>query len=131
MNTITVTAFTPKEGFKVSHRREKQWMQELAIIDLDAGATCAILRVYGASSGGGNTACLWVNDENTHCRGSGHAGGWGYHRTSAAAQEAIENAGFTLSHDIGGRGDSAIEDALRAIAAHLGVKRLMIHKANP
>ena len=54
------------------------------------------------------------------CSGSGYAGGYGYHKASAAAQDAIQSAGIELSAPIGGAGDSAIEAALGAIARALG-----------
>ena len=47
---------------------------------------------------------------------SGLAGGYDYHRGSAAAAEAIENAGIYLPYDIGGHGDSMVEQALAQIA---------------
>ena len=65
-----------------------------------------------------------------HTQGSGSAGGYGYHRPSAAAHEAIHNAGFRLSQAIDGRGDSAITDALCAIARCLGIVRFGIVRSH-
>lgn len=78
------------------------------------------LRLYG--TGNSNTAALWVNDSisGIHTSGTGQAGGYGYHRPSAAAGEAIRNAGFKLSEAIDGRGDNAIEQAVKAIAEAIG-----------
>lgn len=78
------------------------------------------LRLY--STGISNTAAIWINDSasDTHTSGTGSAGGYGYHRPSAAASEAIRNAGITLDKDISGVGESAIEAAVKAIAEMLG-----------
>ena len=83
----------------------------------------AVARIYGSKQGRGsrNYASLWIQpvDYGTGLTSAGHgwASGWGYHRPSAALQEAIRSAGWSLSEDIDGRGDRATEDALRAIAA--------------
>ena len=46
--------------------------------------------------------------------GSGNAGGYGYHKGSAALDAAIRSAGITLSRSVSGTGEC--EDALMAIA---------------
>jgi len=70
-------------------------------------------------------ASIWVQ-HTTLCAGTGFAGGYGYEKTSAAIGRAIKSAGIRikssetgLDADIGGRGDSAIRDALEAIAKAL------------
>lgn len=79
-------------------------------------------------------ACAWlyspkVKDKEDHTvkpsfwnSGSGRAGGYGYHRPSAAAAEALSRAGVKLSEDIGGRGDQAIRDAVEAVGKALAPK---------
>lgn len=131
MQKITVSAFTPKAGINAkSHRKEGNAFYSYSIIDLDAGKESAVLRLYYTKSGARNYACLWVTAEPFYASGSGYAGGYGYHRPSAAAQEAFTSAGVTLSENIGGCGDSAIENAMRALAEHIGVARAMIHRAH-
>lgn len=76
------------------------------------------LRLYG--TGNSNTAAIWVHAEELHTSGTGSAGGYGYHRPSAAAAEAIRNAGIELDKDISGVGDTAIEQAVKAIAEAVG-----------
>jgi ribosomal protein L32 len=72
-----------------------------------------------------------------YTQGSGRAGGYGYHRPSAAAGEAIRNAGFELLTDegkpcdIGGVGESAIEEALCAIADAIGLKDYALVRSHP
>lgn len=77
------------------------------------------LRIYHTKSTA--FACLWIRGCDMDSQGSGRAGGYGYHRGSAAVDEAIRNTGFTLDQSIGGVGDNAIREALHAIAECLGI----------
>lgn len=84
-------------------------------------------------------ACAWlyspkVKDKEGHTvkpsfwnSGSGRAGGYGYHRPSAAAAEALSRAGVKLSEDIGGRGDQAIRDAVEAAGKALAPKGARVY----
>jgi len=76
-------------------------------------------------------ACLWVGGkvegEEIYTSGSGNAGGGGYCKASTAAGEAIRNAGFKLERRIDGVGESAIEEAVLAIAAAVGYPDAMLH----
>jgi hypothetical protein len=77
--------------------------------------------------GAGRVWCtLWASDARLACNGHGSATGCGYHKTSAALQAAIDSAGITLAQPIDGRGDSAIEDAMLAIADALGYETTTI-----
>lgn len=58
--------------------------------------------------------------------GGAYAGGYGYHRASAAADAAIKRAGITLSDSISGIGDAAIRDALKAIGVACGISPVVI-----
>lgn len=125
-----IAAYDPnkKQKFTASHRKEgKCWFLGFKVINLDgegykgAAKTVVDARVYG--TGTLNTACLWVSTADMHTSGSGKAGGYGYHRQSAALGVAIENAGFSLSSRIDGVGDDAMREALLAIARAVGVAR--------
>lgn len=119
-----------KTKFTNSHRKEgKCWFKQMAVVDLDAepyagdgSATVPVqARIY--STGATSTCCLWVNTRGINTSGSGKAGGYGYHKGSVALEFAIANAGFTLSGNIGGVGESAMREALLAIATAIGIKR--------
>lgn len=102
------------------HRKEKNFVQQLTAVGISEDASIqelAIIRLYATAST--SYACLWVWSP-CYRSGGGKASGYGYHRASAAVYNAIKAAGFNLSEDIDGRGDSAIEDALRAIAETTG-----------
>lgn len=115
-----------------SHRKEgKCFFSSFYVVSLadkpDASGRLSArieARLYG--TGNLNTCCLWVFgiDANGKCtQGSGQAGGYGYHRPSEALKMAIQNAGFTLSADIGGVGETAMREALLAIAKALKIKK--------
>lgn len=129
-----------KTKWTTSHRKEgKCFFSSMQVVSLsgkphpdgclDSRIEC---RLYG--TGNLNTCCLWVRGvgQNGECtQGSGQAGGYGYHRPSEAMSRAIENAGFKLSKDIGGVGESAMREALLAIARCLKIKRPAIIESHP
>jgi hypothetical protein len=125
-----------KTKYTSSHRKEvKVYFEEYAALvpSSNKGYTKAAvtLRLYLTDSKA--YCCIWIASGpkfDNYTQGSGSAGGYGYHRPSAAAGEAIRNAGFGLSEDINGRGDEAIREAVQAIARAVGYPRALIHKAH-
>lgn len=121
------------------NRKENAFLRELCaiIINKDGEINAAVtLRTYGTAAK--NYACLWIYagksvvHPETYIGAGGNAGGYGYHRTSAAAGEAISLAGIELSEPIHGRGDGAIQDAVQAIAEYFfpDAKQIYIHIAH-
>ena len=101
------------------------------IVDSDDGLKNIItVRCYMDRSSSASTmyASIWIYDEKHHTSGSGKSGGYGYHKASAAIADAIESAGITLNENIAGAGDSAIEQALEAIALALGYESCLVVK---
>ena len=86
------------------------------------------VRCYMGRSANASTvyASIWVNAPDIHTSGKGKAGGYGYHKESAAIAAAIESAGIGLSKDISGVGNGAIYVALKAIARALGFSNVLI-----
>lgn len=137
---MKVTSFNPTHGIKgKSHRKENHFVKEYAVITAqpktkelylkgrgDAYDNPITLRIYSTIST--TYVCLWIFGKGAS--GSGKATGYGYHRASSAAEQAIKSAGITLSEPIDARGDSAIKSALSAIAEHLGYKKYYIHEAH-
>ena len=70
-------------------------------------------------------ASIWTFAE-PWTSGRGQAGGYGYCKTSAAVGDAIRSSGIELDSDINGRGESAIRDALKAIAEAMGYVNIII-----
>lgn len=129
------------QKFTTKHRRETPcYFAQWSAGDLDAEPwpdgtlpELVTLRTYATPRGSTVTAALWTQsaDRSEHRSGTGSAGGGGYHKASAAAHEAIRNAGIDLSERIDGRGESAIASAVLAIARALGAKRPALITAKP
>jgi hypothetical protein len=129
----TVVKFEPREdGRSISHyRRESSFRREFALIDLGEARDALIARFYGRGSVA--YCVVWILGYNyglPSARGYGKAGGWGYHKDSAALQEALASAGVTLGYDIDGHGDEAMHRAIKAIGDHMGIKRSLVHLAH-
>ena len=114
--------------------------REIAVLDPKTGRAVLTARIY--QPGTQVTCLLWVYGSTYGC-GIGRASGYGYHKASAALQDAISDAGITLHGDvygrtatdnranIGGVGDSAMLEACEAIArAVTGKRRFIVHVAH-
>lgn len=121
-------------------RRDNGFDREIAVLDRD-GKPVVIARIY--QPGTVAYCSLWINGAGRYGRGQGKAGGYGYHKPSAALADAISDAGVTLTGDVYGRaktdkrcsisgvGDSAMTEACEAIARALtGKRRFIVHVAH-
>jgi hypothetical protein len=124
---MNVLSYQPTEnGFNRNHRKENKIMyvyHGLAVQDGKVNEAID-LRIYGTDSR--NYCCVWIMGDK-YSSGSDYAGGYGYHRPSAAAEGAIFNAGVKLDKYISGRGDNAIEEAVKAITEYLYPNADIIH----
>lgn len=115
-----------------AHRNAKNFREEFTALELNELGNlvpCVTLRIYSTESR--SYACCWIHGDDGYNYGSGYAGGYGYHRASAAAEEALTKAGVKLSEDINGRGDSAIIEAVKATAeAAKPGSRIFVHHAH-
>lgn len=122
-----------------SHRKESKFTKQLTLAGFGKGydgkqrvASYVQARFYWTNSR--CYCCVWINDTRAghglHISGSGYAGGYGYHKESAALADALTMAGIELSEPIGGRGDSAMESALLAIGKALKVTRATVLQAH-
>ena len=107
------------------HDRETGFYREYRVLDLDTLTVPVSARLFWPAS---NVYC--VVRAGPHHQGSGRAGGGGYHKASAALSYAISNAGIDLSEHIDGVGDGAMDKAMLAIAAALGVKHAYLILVN-
>lgn len=133
--------FTGRESkFNVNDRKDNGLLYEFAVMAVMPDYKIenpVVCRIYGTSSHKRNYACLWTYDRRNgnyvSRAGSGWAGGYGYHRPSAAAESAFHNAGIDLDEAIGGRGDSAIKEACMAVAREVcpDAVTYYLHEANP
>ncbi len=69
-------------------------------------------------------ASVWAEsrDGSIFISGYGTAGGGGYHKVSAAIDEAFDSAGIEMLAPFNGYGDEATEHAIAALAKRLGWK---------
>lgn len=93
-------------------------LEELATLRLYMGRSRTASKVY---------CSLWITGARGEWRsGHGTAGGWGYHKASAAAAEAFRNAGIELDKSISGVGSGAIQDALKAVGKAYGYRKIYV-----
>ena len=85
-------------------------------------------RLYmGRSAAASTVYCsVWIRSEGRHWSGRGSAGGYGYHKASAALAGALRSAGWELDTDISGVGDGAMTEALLAIGRALKGPRAVL-----
>lgn len=112
------------------HRKENNFREEYAALYIDENGemhTLVTLRIYSTERR--SYACCWISCGFTQVwtRGSGYAGGYGYHRASAAADNALCAAGVSLSEDIAGRGDFAIREAVKAVGECLVIDHFPVY----
>jgi hypothetical protein len=132
-----VVAFAPAQNGK-NYSGDKELTSHWSVVVLNSGDAHAAkhsggmvelidVRCWTGRSKSASTvyASIWVQYGN-YCAGHGKAGGYGYHKASAAIEDAIRSAGFTLERSIGGVGESAIEGALRAIAKFQGFDTCLV-----
>lgn len=114
------------------------------VIDKKTERTIIDCRVYMGRSANSSQvyANVWIMGDNYYIAGSGVAGGYGYHKTSAAIASALSSAGIKLfgnaymphgtkpnfkQHaNIGGAGESACRMAFNAIAYALGYRDVIM-----
>ena len=120
MQAIIKTANAQNISNQALNARDKQALiHQVTILAIVDGAIkeLAECRLYMSNSRSASriTAILWVYGDK-YASGSGHADGYGYHKQSAAVESAINAAGIELSEHIGGRGEQAIIEGLKAVA---------------
>ncbi len=101
---------------------EKETINTIKVVGVLDGQirTLVEARFYMGRSRNSSTvyASFWVMGGD-YLAGHAKAGGWGYHKQSAALGGAIRNAGIELDTSINGVGEAAMQDALVAIAAEV------------
>ena len=111
---------------------KKETVKQAVLIACKAGefSEPVTVRWYMSRSGDGASpvyCSLWVRCSPYYVSGRGKAGGYGYHKASAAFQDACDSAGIELSQPVDGRGDELVREAMFAIGAALGFERTGLH----
>lgn len=80
---------------------EKETVSKFIVMD-KTGKEFVDCRVYMGRSRYASTvyASIWVHGNGVYTSGKGSAGGYGYHKESAAIQDAITSAGIELYGDV-------------------------------
>ena len=131
MQAIIKSANARNISNQALNARDKQaFIQQITVLAIVDGAIreLAECRLYMSRSASRITAILWVHGDK-YASGSGLADGYGYHKQSAAVESAIYAAGFELSEHIGGRGEQAMIEGLKAVAlaAYPGIDASTLH----
>lgn len=122
------------QGNVAGNRKENRFTDQWTVIDFAEKhenpyrREAIVARFYQTAARA--YCCVWINSNIVHCIGGAYAGGYGYHRQSEALQGALSNAGVFLDANIGGAGESAMREALMAVAAALGLKDPLIFEAH-
>ena len=111
---------------------KKETIKTMVLITCKAGefSEPVTVRWYASRSGDGASpvyCALWARCSPYYVSGRGIARGCGYHKASAAFQEAYDTAGIELSQAVYGRGDELVREALFAIGEALGFDRTELH----
>ena len=132
-----MNAVLPKEPvFNARQPENKETVNHLDVVTIKKGEIVnpVTARFYMGRSSSASVVycCLWVDGRYS---GRGQAGGYGYHKESAALQEAIKSVGIQLKGDPYGRegkeggncsihgiGQQGMELALKAIARAAGYR---------
>lgn len=123
---MKIESFRPKQGINAkAHRKENHFDGSYMVVDMTTGNIKIDLRLYSTQNT--DYACVWIF-QGELANGSGKAGGWGYHRASAAVWDAFNSAGIRFS-DLSGSG--MIEEALSILATELGLTNFKIFHAHP
>ena len=111
---------------------KKETIKTMALVTCKAGefSEPITVRWYMSRSGDGASqvyCSLWINHHPYYVSGRGKAGGYGYHKGSAAFQDACDSAGIKLDKDVSGVGDGAVREAMFAIGQALGFDITEMH----
>ena len=128
-NVVTSFEAPKKDCFVKSFRKENKLHAAYSLIDIKGERVLIDLRLYYPSET--CYCCVWLKTPDNWVSASDRATGYGYHKESAAAGEALRKCGFQFKEGIDGRGDEAIVSALYAIGVYLGysIDNLIVIKA--
>ena len=116
---------TEQHAFNRKHRLEgKPGLSDVYKVLTKDFTELVDCRVYFSASFARCTCCVWVRGEGQRF-GSGSVGGYGYHKASAAVQEALTNAGFSLGENRAGVGEDAIKRALLSVAKTIAPRKTL------
>lgn len=125
---VTLPTERIENGKNFSKDKETHAIMHVIALTKKGPVQCITTRFYSGRSRNASVhyCSIWYYGNKQWGAGHGQAGGWGYHKDSAALDSAIRSAGIKLDKDISGVGNSAMREALTAIANKLGYRKIFI-----
>lgn len=125
-----VVSFVPAQDMPASYRerQEKHFYMGYKVVCIVNDEMIELVDVRLGATDNCHYASVWLNvryydnDYYNTCgsaRGAGKAGGYGYHRASAALDSALRRAGMHFSVGCSCMGESAMRDCLLAAGEYL------------
>lgn len=128
-----VTHYSPVRRYNaVNYDGGKRRVNQLRFVTKDTLDTVVDARWWMSKSSSASVVycSVWVSPPVSSplpiTTGKGTAGGGGYHKESAALEEAFDSAGIRFEEPFGGTGEAAMKAAIEAVAAYIGVEGKVI-----
>lgn len=125
-----VISFVPAQNMPVSYRerQEKHFYMGYKIVTIIDDKMETLIDARLGATDSCHYASIWLNtkysdydyyNEYGDARASAKAGGYGYHRASAALESAFTRAGMRFTVGCSGMGESMMKDCLLAAGEYL------------
>lgn len=125
-----IVSFVPSQDMPRAYRdrEEKHFYNGYKVVTIVNGEMVELVDARLGATDNCHYASVWLNvrycDNNYYnnygsARGAGKAGGWGYHKASAALESALRRAGIRFSIGCNGMGESAMRECLLAAGEYL------------
>lgn len=125
-----VISFNPSQDMPASYRERqaKHFYNGYKVVTIVNGEMVELVDARLGATNSCHYASVWLNtryynhDYYNTCgsaRGSGKAGGYGYHRASAALESAFRRAGMRFEDGCSCKGESAMRDCLMCAGEYL------------
>lgn len=136
-----VISFVPSQDMPTTYRerQEKHFYNGYKVVTIVNDEMVELVDARLGATDNCHYASVWLEtryiDYNYYnqygdARASGKAGGWGYHRASAALEAAFSRAGMRFDIGCSGMGESMMQDCLLAAGEYLkpdGAKIYLVH----
>jgi hypothetical protein len=129
--SITYTENTKQKPMPAWRDNVEHYKSLVCVID---GAPVEVITArikYPRDGAGRLCAIVWIHTNKGTVHGCGTASGYGYCKASAAIDQALRDAGYTLSKSFAGAGSSAVDDAFLAIAELIHGEKFAAYAAKP
>lgn len=125
-----VIAFNPSQDMPRAYRdrEEKHFYTGYKVVCISEGEMVELVDARLGATNNCHYASVWLNvhycnnNYYNNCgsaRGAGKAGGYGYHKASAALDSALRRAGMKFNIGCSGMGESAMRDCLMTAGEYL------------